>query len=143
MTILILLILLIPAIVSSATVSLDSVDQRANKQMVFFIVNHDSIDYQYHAAISPSVDPTAHIQSQADTYMAQIYREIYRKAPHDLNTITQWEAWIIDGALDNKGKVVKRKPFTGRHPKSIKLKADIDESTLSSNLKDLLKRMLD
>ena len=143
MRILGLLAILIPTTLFGATISLDSVDVKPNKQLVFFTVTHNSIDYPYHVAISISVDPATHIQSQVDTYMSQIYREMYRKAPHNLNSIITWEIWITSGAFDSKGRVVNRKPFKGKHPKRLKLKADTVEANSVPELRAIILEMLE
>jgi len=141
-----LIILLIPSLVFGATVSLDEARQNTKDQTVFFTVTHNEISYEYHADIPLSADPIAHIQYQADEYMMQIYREMYRKAPRNPNSISQWEQWIADGAMiilpNGKLKVIKKKPFKGKHPAWIQLIKDIDAATSIPDLKIIIKKML-
>ena len=138
-----ILILLIPSIVSGITISLDSIVVRPNKQLVFFTITHDSVDYLYHAAIPLSADSTIHIQAQIDIYMIQIYREMYRQAPHNLNSIAQWEAWIMKGAIGNNGQVVIKKPFTGKHPEWIRLIQNTSAAMSVPDLRAIILEMLE
>jgi len=133
MNMLILLSLLIPSMVFGATVSIDETRQNSKDQTVFFTVTHNEVSYEYHADIPLSADPVTHIQSQADEYMVQIYREMYRRAPRNLRSIFQWESWIANGAtiiLPNGSlKVVNKESYKGKHPEFIQLKKNLDAAT--------------
>ncbi len=140
---LILLLILYPIISWSATVTLNDVRQNFKDQTVFFTVAHNSIDYEYVADIHLGVDPLTHIQSNVGTYMAQIYREMYRKAPRNLNSISAWETWIAEEAIGSNGRVVNQKPFKGKHPRSIQLKANANAATSVPQLRAIILEMLE
>jgi len=143
---LILIIALVHFPVFGATVSVNETRQNAEDQTVFFTVTHDGISYEYHADIPLSADPVAHIQPQADVYMTQIYREMYRRAPKSLSSISQWEQWIVDGAIitlpNGRPKAIKEKPFSGKHPEWIQLNIDIAAATTIADLKTIMMKML-
>ncbi len=140
------MIVFLNSVVFGATVSLDETRQNAKDQTVFFTVTHEGVDYEYSADIPLLSDSQIHIQSQTDEYMAHIYREMYRRAPRNLRSISQWETWIADGSIitlpNGKTKVIKKKPFSGKHPAWIQLKIDIDAATTIADLKIIIKKML-
>ena len=142
-----LIILLIPSWVFGATVSLIHTRQNEQDQTVFFVVAHDGVRYEYSADISLTVDPITHVQSQADMYMAQIYRKMYRRAPRNIRSVSQWETWIADGAtiaLPNGNlKVINKKLYKGKHPISIQLKQDLQNALTINDLKLILEKILE
>ena len=131
-----------PAYVLGQTVVLVDVDQLANAQHTLFTLDYDGKTYEWSADIPLGVDPAAYLITQADKYMSDIYRKMYRQAPNDLHSVAQWDAWVVAGTMDSKGKIVNKKPFTGKHPKSIQLKKDIDAATSIPDLKIIIKKML-
>ena len=122
-------LLLIPSLAFGQSVILVDVKQMNNDQHVLFIVEHKGETYEWSADIPLGVVPITHIEVNVGRYMSNIYRKMYIQAPNSLYSVAQWEVWITAGALDDEGKLVPKKPFKGKHPKSIKLKADLESAT--------------
>ena len=124
----------------SPTVQLVDVRQMDNDQHIFITLDYQGETYEWGVDISLGIDAATHIAANTDRYMSDIYRKMYRKAPNILHSIAQWEAWISDGhkiqvkdGFDEQGKqkwkVIEKKEFKGKHPKSIQLRKDLNAAT--------------
>lgn len=123
------------------TVQLVDVRQTYNDQVVLFTLDYQSETYEWGADIPLGVDPPTYISAHTDRYMSDIYRKMYLQAPNNLHSLIQWEAWITAGAKVN-GKTILKKPFKGKHPRSIQLKKDLTVATSIPALKIIIKQML-
>ena len=126
----------------SPIVQLVDVREGSNDQVVRMDLTYQGETYEWGADIPLGVDPITHIVANTDRYMSDIYRKMYRKAPRNLRSISQWEGWISaghkikvkDGKDDQgnqkwKDKVIQKKEFKGKHPALIQLKKDINAAT--------------
>jgi len=88
--------------------------------------------------------------SQGDRCKKQVRREQYRLAPN-LKTIAAWDAWIAAGHKIQTcsgnpevcvDEVIPKKPFKGKHPKSIGYKAQYGAANSTIEKLDIIAEFL-
>ena len=122
---------LLPLNVWGATITVEDISFiNSFKQVVYFTFNFDGQDYEW--SINTSILSGAELQNWLDTrmdyYQFSTLHTRYMRVPENIKNLLQIQQWIAAGAKIN-GKVMSRKAFKGKHPKSIQLKKGLNAAT--------------
>ena len=101
-------------------ITLNSFRQNDDDITVFFTLDDGAETFRWHADI-PIMDESeiqGHIEDNAETYRAGIYRKQYLNAQLPEGTeseLDKWRSWEASGCKNADGTVIEKKPWKDTH----------------------------